>query len=186
VRLRLQAIMQMPRSSLIAVAAAVVIAALCLSAGYATAERYTASQDFCAHSCHEMESTVAAEYARSGHNRRATCAQCHEAQDSFRHVARNDVAGAEHVWAHLVGREYLPGRFEARRADLAKKVLAGFKEDNARECKGCHTYRDMARTGPSAIARRDHAGAMNTDAECMDCHRGVAHQRMDVPASFDF
>jgi nitrate/TMAO reductase-like tetraheme cytochrome c subunit len=162
-----------------------VVVALVFSAGVATAVQYTRSERFCAKSCHEMERTVYAEYAHSKHYKNTTCAQCHAAQDTWQHVAKNEAAGTSHLWAHVVDRDYLPGRFEARRADLAKKVLADFKTSNARECKGCHAYATLAVTGPSQMARRDHASAMKTDANCLECHQGVVHSRMDAPASYD-
>jgi cytochrome c-type protein NapC len=179
------------RRSLIAIAAVLVIAGVVLSAGYATAVQYTSSQAFCANSCHEMERTVAREYAHTKHfnngkGAAVTCAQCHTPQDSWQHAAWNELSGASRLWAHVVEREYLPGRFEARREYLSKKVLAGFASSNARECKSCHVYATMVRTAQSQPARNDHLTAMKSDANCLECHKGVAHQRMDSPASYDF
>ena len=176
---------------MVTVAVVSVIAGIVLSAGYATAVQYTSSPTFCAKSCHEMERTVYREYAHSKHFRNGrgvvvTCAQCHAPQDNWQHAARNELSGASRLWAHVVDREYLPGRFEARRADLARKVLADYAATNARECKGCHVYAALERTGQSQTARHDHMTAMKSDANCLECHKGVAHQRMDSPASYGF
>jgi len=178
------------RSGLIAIAAVSVVAGIALSAGYATAVQYTSTPEFCAKSCHEMESTVYREYTHSKHFKNgqgmvASCAQCHAPQDNWRHELGNELSGASRLWAHVVDREYLPERFEARRAELAKQVLADFKADNARECKGCHGYANMALEEQSPNAKREHAEAGKSDANCVECHQGVAHKRMEEPASYD-
>ena len=138
-----------------------------------------------------MERTVDREYALSKHFKNGkgvvvTCAQCHTPQDNWQHAAWNELSGASRLWAHVVDREYLPGRFEARRAELATKVLADFKASNAQECKGCHPYAVMVQREHSQTARNDHMTAMKSDANCLECHKGVVHQRMDQPASYDF
>lgn len=176
---------------LFTIAATAAVAGLLLSAGYAEAVHYTNSTEFCAHSCHEMERTVYREYAHSRHYRNSTgvvvtCAQCHTPRDNWRHAMANELRGASRLWAHMADREYLPGRFEARRAELAKYVLADFKASNARECKSCHAYAKLAANGQSEIGRRDHISAMKSDSNCLDCHQGVVHHRMDAPASYDF
>ena len=173
------------------IAAVLVIAGVVLSAGYATAVQYTSSPAFCAKSCHEMERTVTREYTHTKHFRNGrgvvvTCAQCHTPQDNWQHAAWNELSGASRLWAHVVDREYLPGRFEARREYLSKQVLAGFAQSNARECKACHVYATMVRAEQSQTARTDHTAAMKSDANCLECHKGVVHQRMDQPAGYDF
>lgn len=178
------------RWSLVAIAAVSVVTGIVLSGGYATAVQYTRTPDFCAKNCHEMESTVYREYTHSKHFRNgqgvvATCAQCHTTHDNWRHAMSNELAGASRLWAHVVDREYLPGRFEARREALTRQVRADFKASNARACKSCHVYASMALDEQSQDARREHAEAMKSDANCLDCHQGVAHKRTDPPASYD-
>jgi len=176
---------------LIAVAGAGLLIGIGLSAGYATAVQATNTQNFCAHGCHEMERTVAREYAASPHARNAqgavvTCAQCHNPQGNWLAAMGNEIAASSRLWGHVADREDLPGRFEARRPALAKEVLAGFKASNAGECKACHLYGAMILSEQSLQARRDHAAAAKSDADCLDCHQGVAHRRMDQPVSYDF
>jgi nitrate/TMAO reductase-like tetraheme cytochrome c subunit len=175
----------------IAVAGFGLLIGIGLSAGYATAVQATNTQNFCAHGCHEMERTVAREYAASRHARNAqgavvTCAQCHNPQGDWLAAMGNDIAASSRLWGHVADREDLPGRFEARRAALAQKVLAGFKASNAGTCKACHHYGAMILSEQSLQARRDHAAAAKSDANCLDCHQGVAHRRMDQPVSYDF
>jgi cytochrome c-type protein NapC len=176
---------------LLVVAGVALAAGIGLSAGYATAVQVTTSQNFCAHGCHEMERTVAAEYATSRHARNAagavtTCAQCHNPQGDWVAAMEGEVAASSRLWGHVARREDVPGRFEARRPALAEKVWAGFKADKARECKACHQYNAMVLAEETLQARRDHATAMKSDADCLDCHKGVAHRRVDQPVRYDF
>jgi cytochrome c-type protein NapC len=178
------------RARLIALLCVPLLIGIGLSAGYATAVQVTSTQNFCAHGCHEMERSVAREYAASKHARNAsgavtTCAQCHNPQGNWLRTLGSEIGASSRLWGHVVGREYLPGRFEARRPALAEKVLQGFKASNARECKACHLYDAMLLGEQSQTARRDHAASAKTDANCLDCHQGVAHQRMDQPAGYD-
>lgn len=173
------------RTKLIVMAAGLVVACLALTVTYAGVTRITSSQQFCAHACHEMERTVYAEYATSKHASNTTCAECHLPQNDRLALMGHQIGALSRVWGHFVDREYLPGKFEARRPELAKKVLAGFAETNARECKACHLYAVLVRSGVSDIGRRDHANAMKTDGNCLACHQGVTHQRQDKPASYE-
>lgn len=178
------------RSTLLIACLVSLLAGLGIAAGYATAVEYTTSPAFCAHGCHEMERTVYREYAQSKHYRNSqgvvvTCAQCHVPQDGWGRKLRHEASGAAALWGHFVDREYLPGRFEAKRAALAKKVLADFAADRARECKTCHAYASMLLDGQGPEARKEHADAAKTDANCLECHQGVAHQRMEEPVNFD-
>jgi nitrate/TMAO reductase-like tetraheme cytochrome c subunit len=176
---------------LLVVAGVALAAGIGLTAGYATAVQATSTQNFCAHGCHEMERTVAAEYATSRHARNAsgavtTCVQCHNPQGDWVAAMGNEAAASSRLWGHVARREDLPGRFEARRPALAEKVWARFKASNAAECKACHQYGAMILAEESLQARRDHAVAAKSDANCLDCHKGVAHQRVDQPAGYDF
>jgi nitrate/TMAO reductase-like tetraheme cytochrome c subunit len=180
-----------PRTTLILTAFGAVIVGIGLSAGYGAVTTATSSQEFCTHACHEMERTVAAEYAASRHHSNksgtvVTCAQCHLPQNDGLKRMGHQITALSRVWGHVVDREYLPGRFEARRPELAKKVLADFAATNARECKACHSYASMVVAEQSEMARRDHTSAMKTDGNCLSCHQGLTHTRQDKPASYDF
>jgi cytochrome c-type protein NapC len=177
---------------ILVVAGVALLAGIGLSVGYATAVQVANTQNFCAHGCHEMERTVAAEYAVSRHARNASgavtsCVQCHNPQGDWVTAMGNEVAASSRLWGHVVQREDLPGRFEARRPALAEKVWAGFKVSNTAECKACHQYNAMILAEQASLqARRDHATAAKSDANCLDCHKGVAHQRVDQPQNYDF
>lgn len=173
------------RTKLVLMAGGLVVACLALTATYAGVTKITSSQNFCAHACHEMERTVYADYAKSKHAGNTTCADCHLPKNDPLALMGHQISALSRVWGHFVDREYLPGRFEARRPELAKAVLAGFAETNARECKACHLYPAMIRTGASEIGRRDHLTAMKSDGNCLSCHQGVTHERQDKPASYE-
>jgi nitrate/TMAO reductase-like tetraheme cytochrome c subunit len=173
------------RTKLVLTVGALALACFALTATYAGVTKITTSQNFCAHACHEMERTVAAEHAKSKHAGNTTCAGCHLPQNAPLALMGHQITALSRVWGHFVDREYLPGRFEARRPELAKMVLQGFADTNARECKACHLYPAMIRTGVSQIGRRDHTSAMKTDGNCLSCHQGVTHQRQDKPDTYE-
>lgn len=182
------------RTTLVLVALGAVVLGIGLVAGYAGVTAATSSQQFCAHACHEMERTVTAEYALSRHHTNpkgtvVTCAECHLPQHAPLKLMGHQITALSRVWGHFIDREDLPGRFEARRPELAKKVLADFAVTKARECKACHSYASLVegeQPAEVAQARRDHTNAMKSDDNCLSCHQGVTHARQDKPASYDF
>ena len=179
------------RMTMVLVVLGTVVVGIGLTAGYASVTAATSSQQFCAHACHEMERTVAAEYAQSRHHTNpkgtvVTCAECHLPQHAPLRLMGHQIMALSRVWGHYIDREYLPGRFEARRPELAKKVLADFAATKARECKACHSYASLVAGAQSEQARRDHSNAMKSDDNCLSCHQGVTHARQDKPASYDF
>ena len=179
------------RTTLVLVALGAVVVGSGLAAGYASVTAATSSQQFCAYACHEMERTVYAEYAQSRHHTNpkgtvVTCAECHLPQHAPLKLMGHQITALRRVWGHFIDREYLPGRFEARRPELAKKVLADFAATNARECKACHSYASLVTGEQPEQARRDHTNAMKSDDNCLSCHQGVTHARQDKPASYDF
>jgi nitrate/TMAO reductase-like tetraheme cytochrome c subunit len=161
----------------IAVAFTFTLIGIGLSAAYATAIDYTSHLDFCAHTCHEMESTVYQEYMHSKHYKNeqgvvVACAQCHVPQNNWPLTFGHKVLATFELWDHFVGQEYKLENFNKRRPALAEKVLAGFKETNARECKACHKYPNMLLEDQRPSIRAQHTDAMKIDENCLDCHSG--------------
>ena len=190
------------RLTYIVVAGVSVLVGLGLAAGYATALDYTSSLSFCAHTCHEMESTVYQEYMHSKHYKNeqgvvVVCAQCHVPHDNWPAVLGRKALASFELWTHFVvfageGPDGVKRAFQARRFDLAKRVWAGFKADNAAECKACHKYSNMILTDQRPSIRAQHTDAMKTDENCLDCHKGLTHTLQVDPnakpvpaASFD-
>lgn len=151
-----------------------------LCAAYATAIDYTARLDFCAHTCHEMESTVYQEYMHSKHFKNeqgvvVACAQCHVPQNNWPGTFTHKFMATFELWDHFVGQEYKLENFNKRRPYLAKKVLAEFKATNASACKACHKYSNMVLDDQRPPIRAQHTDAMKIDENCLDCHTGVTH-----------
>jgi nitrate/TMAO reductase-like tetraheme cytochrome c subunit len=177
------------RSKFIIVAGVSVLVGLGLAASYATVLDYTSSLNFCAHTCHEMESTVYQEYLHSKHYKNeqgvvVVCAQCHVPHDNWPAVLGRKALASLELWTHFVvfageGPDGVKKAFQARRFELAKRVWAGFKADNAAECKACHKYANMLLEDQRPSIRAQHTDAMKTDENCLDCHKGITHH---VPA----
>lgn len=163
-----------------------------LATGYATLVDYSNTLGFCAHTCHEMESTVFQEYSHSKHFKNEQgvvvgCPQCHVPHDAWALTMGRKVVASFELWAHFTvfagaGQDEIKERFEARRMALAKRVWAGFKETNARECKACHKYANMVLEDQRPSVRAQHTDAMKTDENCLDCHKGLTHKTMTDPA----
>jgi nitrate/TMAO reductase-like tetraheme cytochrome c subunit len=171
------------------------IAACCVSlivgvgvmAAYNTVADYTASNAFCANACHEMNKTVYAEYSKTQHFRNehgvvVTCADCHMPHNNWAGGMITHVEAVTQVWGHFVNNESNLKVFDAHRPELEKRVWAEFAASNASTCKSCHAYGNMVLTGQNPAAAAMHAQAMKTNANCLDCHKGVAHAII-VPAS---
>ena len=175
------------RFAFIVVAGVSVVAGLCMAAGYATVIDYTNSLNFCAHSCHEMQSTVYAEYTRSKHFKNAqgvvvVCTDCHVPHNNWLAVLATKFTKSLEIWHHYVDREYIPEKFNARRPILEKRVWAHFAADNAAECKACHKFGNMVLEDQNPAARAMHTQAMKTDGNCLDCHKGLVHTIVGGPA----
>ncbi len=169
------------RRTLIIVAGVSVIAGLSVAGVYGSLIDYTSSLNFCAHTCHEMESTVYEEYTHSKHFKNehgvvVVCADCHVPHHNWPATFVAKFFATFELWNHFVDREYIKERFEARRPELAKKVWAKFAATNARECKACHQYTNMVLENQNPSARMLHAQAMGTDRNCVDCHKGITHK----------
>jgi len=172
------------RRVFIAVAFVSMVAGLGLAAIYAKVVDKTETLAFCAHSCHEMNATVYAEYTHTAHFKNpqgvvVTCADCHIPNGNWLAAMGTKIAATTEIWGHLVGGESDLKIFNARRPELEKEVLAGFAAANARACKSCHVYANMILPDQNPAARAMHTQATKTDANCLECHQEVAHPRIE-------
>lgn len=163
-------------------------AGLALSAVYATAIQYTNTLGFCAHTCHEMESTVFEEYTHSKHFKNqygvvVVCSQCHVPHNNWVLTMGRKIQATFELWDHFAGTINTPDKFEAHRFELAKKAWAGFTANNARECKACHSYANMLLDQQRPSIQAQHADAMKTNENCLDCHKGLTHKAPVDPAA---
>ncbi|MDR3416165.1 MAG: NapC/NirT family cytochrome c [Nevskia sp.] len=144
---------------------------------------YTNHTAFCIR-CHVMKDTVYAEYTQSKHFKNefgvvAGCPDCHVPQNSWIHeVGVKWKAGFE-LFDFIAGMNTVE-KFTPIRPELAKKVWKHFADTNARECKRCHSYSNMVLEEQPGRAQRMHTEAVKTDANCVDCHKGITHKKFDV------
>lgn len=168
----------------ILVAGVALVVGLGLAGAYATAIDYTNQLSFCANTCHEMHDTVYQEYTQSKHFKNefgvtVACAQCHVPQNNWTGTLGHKIMASFELYNHFILGESDPKVFSTRRLELAKKVWAGFKATNARECKACHHYSNMLLDEQRPSIRAQHEDAMKTDENCLDCHKGITHKKFE-------
>ena len=149
--------------------------------GFNTAMEVTNTMDFCI-SCHEMEENVFQEYKKTIHytNRsgvRATCSDCHVPRPWIHKVVRKIEASNE-VLHKVLGTIDTPEKFDAKRLQLAKNVWGAMKSTNSRECRNCHNFDSMKPEDQKKRSRKQHATAMEDGNTCIDCHKGIAHNKI--------
>src|SRR5262245_12622921 len=171
------------RYSLLALTGGGFVAGIIFWGGFNTAMEATNTLEFCI-GCHEMRDTVYQEYKGTIHasNRsgvRAVCSDCHVPKDWIHKVVRKIKASRE-VYGKITGLIDTPEKFEAHRAELAKRVWASMEETNSRECRNCHSFEGMNPQKQSEAASQVHEVAKAGGNTCIECHKGIAHK---LPAS---
>ena len=149
--------------------------------GFNTAMEVTNTMDFCI-SCHEMEENVFQEYKKTIHytNRsgvRAACSDCHVPRPWIHKVVRKIQASNE-VFHKILGTIDTPEKFDAKRLHLAKNVWHAMKDTDSRECRNCHNFDSMKPEDQKKRSRKQHAAAMEDGNTCIDCHKGIAHNKV--------
>ena len=148
--------------------------------GFNTAMEATNTLEFCV-ACHEMRDTVYQEYKKTIHyqNRtgvRAICSDCHVPRDWVHKVARKIQASKE-LYGKVMGTIDTPEKFEAKRLELAQNEWKRMKEADSRECRNCHSFEGMNAETQKPRARKQHELAQRDKETCIDCHKGIAHQK---------
>ena len=139
--------------------------------------RATSTDAFCT-SCHSM-AAVAADSVQSSHQGnpagvRAGCADCHIVRGNW--FAENYHIAAAALRDNIA--EYTRDYGDAavwirRRAELADKVRADMRGQDAVTCRRCHF---AAAIRPASDAgRAAHAMLQQGGATCIDCHSNLAH-----------
>ncbi|MFV9615057.1 MAG: NapC/NirT family cytochrome c [Gammaproteobacteria bacterium] len=149
--------------------------------GFNTAMEVTNTLDFCI-SCHEMEENVFREYQKTVHytNRsgvRATCSDCHVPRPWIHKVVRKIQASNE-VFHKILGTIDTPEKFDEKRLHLARNVWHAMKSTDSRECRNCHDFDSMKPEDQKKRSRKQHATAMVDGNTCIDCHKGIAHNKV--------
>lgn len=156
------------------------VAGILFSGGFGTAMDATNQLEFCI-GCHEMENNVYQEYKKTIHytNRsgvRATCPDCHVPKD-FAHKMMRKVQASKEVWSRIVGTIDTKEKFEANRLRLAQNEWNRMKANDSRECRNCHSFEGMDQDKQKQRSRKNHDMAQKDGKTCIDCHKGIAHQR---------
>ena len=166
--------------SLITLLAGGFIAGILFWGGFNTAMEATNTLEFCV-SCHEMRDTVYQEYKKTVHyqNRtgvRAICSDCHVPKDWTHKMPRKIKASGE-VWGKLTGTIDTMEKFEAKRLELATHEWERMKASDSRECRNCHSFDGMNPAKQQPRAQQPHSKATERKQTCIDCHKGIAHQK---------
>ena len=149
--------------------------------GFNTAMEATNTLEFCV-SCHEMEENVYQEYTKTVHfingaGVRAVCSDCHVPKDWIHKVIRK-VQASNEVLHKILGTIDTPEKFNAKRLELARHVWETMKETDSRECRNCHDFTTMDPEKQRPRARKQHLNAMRAGNTCIDCHKGIAHNKV--------
>ncbi|MBE9559315.1 MAG: NapC/NirT family cytochrome c, partial [Proteobacteria bacterium] len=149
--------------------------------GFNTAMEVTNTMDFCI-SCHEMEENVFQEYKKTIHytNRsgvRASCSDCHVPRPWIHKVIRKIQASRE-LFHKALGTIDTPEKFNEKRLHLATNVWHAMKNTDSRECRNCHNFDSMKPEDQKKRSRKQHATAMVDGNTCIDCHKGIAHNKV--------
>lgn len=164
------------------------VAGIIFWGGFNTAMEYTNELEFCI-SCHEMRDNAYAEWKESPHFMNASgvgaiCSDCHVPKKWVPKVIRK-VEALKELYGHFVTRVIdTPEKFEAHRAEMAKRVWATMEANDSLECRNCHdeSHMDFAQQEPKA-AKLMQAGFERGDT-CINCHKGIAHKLPDLSQGY--
>ena len=148
--------------------------------GYNEAVVQTNKTSFCK-SCHEMRDYAYADYTRSVHYQnpvgvRAQCKDCHEpAAWGPQFIAK--VMSVNDLYNHIAGTVASREEFEKHRPELDKRVWAGMKANDSRNCRKCHSWDAMLAKAQMPAARVSHAMGRKNGLTCIDCHKGIMRMK---------
>ncbi len=156
------------------------VAGIIVWGGFNTAMEATNQLEFCI-GCHEMKDNVYQEYKKTIHysNRsgvRAICSDCHVPKD-YAHKMMRKIQASKEVWSKITGTIDTKEKFEAKRLELAQREWARMKDSDSRECRNCHSFEGMDLDKQKQRSRKNHEMAQKEGKTCIDCHKGIAHQR---------
>jgi cytochrome c-type protein NapC len=148
--------------------------------GFNTAMEATNTLEFCI-SCHEMRDNVYQEYKQTIHysNRtgvRAVCSDCHVPK-TWVHKMKRKIQASQEVWGKLTGTIDTKEKFEAKRLELATHEWERMKSSDSRECRNCHSFDGMNTDKQKPRAKKMHELAQKDNKTCIDCHKGIAHNK---------
>jgi nitrate/TMAO reductase-like tetraheme cytochrome c subunit len=138
----------------------------------------TSTTEFC-FKCHSHENFIRPEYQASSHFRNnsgvtAGCADCHLPHGWFEYTWTKMVVSLD-VIPELAGKIGTREKYEAHRAEMAKKVWVESRLDGSEYCHHCHDKAQMAVDDQGKMAQRRHRKAAEEGTPCIDCHQGIVH-----------
>jgi cytochrome c-type protein NapC len=145
----------------------------------------TNEMEFCT-SCHSMKINLE-EYKQTVHYQnasgvRADCADCHVPKEFFPKMKAKILAYKD-VMHEILGTIDTLEKYEQHRWDMASRVWDKMKASDSRECRSCHDFSQMDLSAQSKSARNKHGRAEDEGQTCIDCHKGIAHEMPDEPAT---
>jgi cytochrome c-type protein NapC len=156
------------------------VAGIVFWGGFHTVIEATNTETFCI-GCHEMRDNVYEEYKKTIHysNRtgvRAVCSDCHVPKEWGPKMLRKIQASRE-VYGKVTGSIDTREKFEAKRLSLAENEWKRMKANDSLECRNCHSLASMDSEKQKQRARKQHELAAKGGDTCIDCHKGIAHQK---------
>lgn len=148
---------------------------------------HASTNEFCI-GCHTMQQNFD-EYKESVHFKnasgvRADCVDCHQPKDLVGMVQTKLMASKDVYNQFITKKIDTPEKFEEHRLELAQMVWDRMKKQNSSTCKSCHNYSamDHAKQSPEAAAAMTDAAAK--DMNCIECHKGIAHELPNMAGGF--
>ena len=164
---------------LLLLAAGAIIGAAAIIAS-TVSNRMTASEAFCAGSCHTMalqaQNPV---YGQSPHRANAFgvlagCSDCHIPTNNwFVETYTHMSSGIRDAFVELTGNVNEPAAWAARRVALRREVLDTMRSQDSTTCRKCHYAAAIQPT--SQAGRESHALLLKGQATCVDCHLNTFH-----------
>jgi len=156
------------------------VAGIIFWGGFHTVVEATNTEAFCI-GCHEMRNNVYEEYKKTIHysNRtgvRAVCSDCHVPKEWGPKMLRKIQASRE-VYGKVTGSIDTREKYKAKPLALAENDWKRMKANNSLECRNCHSMVSMDPEKQKPRARKQHELAQRDGETCIDCHKGIAHQK---------
>ena len=176
------------RYSVLAIAVVCVIITLAGVFTFHESIKFSSTTEFCT-SCHSMKENYN-EYKTSIHYKnaygvRAECRDCHIPENDPIAFMKAKLGGVGDIYSEFISKDIdTPAKFEANRLRMAQNVWRMMAETNSATCKSCHSYTamDHAKQSPAAAAAMTIAAAKNMN--CIECHKGIAHQLPHINNDF--
>ncbi|WP_235860490.1 NapC/NirT family cytochrome c [Photobacterium phosphoreum] len=150
--------------------------------------KFSSTTEFCT-SCHSMKENYN-EYKTSIHYKnaygvRAECRDCHIPENNPIAFMKAKLGGVGDIYSEFISKDIdTPAKFEANRLRMAQNVWRMMAETNSATCKSCHSYTAMDHAKQSPAAAAAMTGAAAKDMNCIECHKGIAHQLPHINNDF--